>query len=399
MKHRIHRAVSLGALGAMLAAVVFVGVAGAAPGSTPGSTPEDTTDMSSQSSPPSTPGPDGTTTPAIAGPISAERCAENQAAGTITYLSAFDFAAAASIIDVVVAEENGYFDALCLDVKLVPSFATANYTIVAAGRAQFSSAGSYTEILNFTADGAEFVAVVDYGKLPVEALITPEHGATSLEQLEGATIGVKGDIPPSIVAMLSGAGLQRGRDYDEVLLDGFDPVAQLATGIDALPVYKSNEPGQLDAQGIGYHRFDPVDHDIPGTFGILYTSRDFAADHPTVVEDFTRAALRGMEEAIADPDGATGIAWNAIETAGNDNFLVLEGEQFRWRQEMALVLTGTPEGEPVGLIDGDLFRTEYDAYVAAGVWPDGPPEFGEYYDAAPAAAAYADDGSVIWDVH
>ena len=53
-------------------------------------------------------------------------CATNKAAGKITYLSSFDFAAAASIIDVVVAKEKGYFDKMCLDVDLKPRFSTAN---------------------------------------------------------------------------------------------------------------------------------------------------------------------------------------------------------------------------------------------------------------------------------
>ncbi len=116
--------------------------------------------------------------------VDPERCAANQEAGTITYLSGFDFAAAASIIDVVVAEQSGYFDDLCLDVELKPSFATANYTLVGSDQAQFASAGNYTEILNFSGEGAEFVAFIDYGKTPIEALITPDGGATELSQLE-----------------------------------------------------------------------------------------------------------------------------------------------------------------------------------------------------------------------
>ena len=102
------------------------------------------------------------------------------------------------------------------------------------------------------------MAFINYGKTPIEALITPEGGATELAELDGGkTIGVKGDIPPSIVAMLADAGLARGTTYSEVLLDGFDPQAHLATDIDALPVYKSNEPGQLDAAGVSYTLFDP----------------------------------------------------------------------------------------------------------------------------------------------
>ena len=86
--------------------------------------------------------------------ISPERCEANKAAGNITYLSSFDFAASPSIVDVVVADKQGYFDDLCLDVDLKSSFSTANYPLVAANQAQFSSAGSYTELLRFAKDGA-----------------------------------------------------------------------------------------------------------------------------------------------------------------------------------------------------------------------------------------------------
>ena len=82
-------------------------------------------------------------------------------------------------------KESGYFDDLCLDVDLKPSFSTANYPLVASDEAQFSSAGNYTEILNNTGDGAEFVAFIDYGKAPIEALVTPEGGATELAAAQG----------------------------------------------------------------------------------------------------------------------------------------------------------------------------------------------------------------------
>lgn len=337
--------------------------------------------------------PDVTTVPA--GGIDPERCATNEAVGTITYASSFDFAAAASIVDVIVAKEKGYFEALCLDVELVPGFSTENYPLITAGTAQFSSAGNFTEILNRSTGGGEYVALVNYGKGPIEALMTPADGAATIAELEGATIGVKGDLPPSIVALLAKNGLERETDYDEILLDSYDAAASLPL-VDALPGYKSNEPGQLDRAGIAYHLFDPVSEGIPGTFGILYTSKSFAAEHPTVVEDFTRAALKGMEDAIADPAAAVAMSVAQIDAAGNQSFLTEEGETYRWTQELEVVLATTPDGEPVGLIDPELFRAEYDAYVEAGVWPDGAPEFTESYDAAPAAAAYGADGKVIW---
>ena len=81
----------------------------------------------------------------------ADRCEANQAAGTITYLTGFDFAAAASIVEVVVADERGYFDDLCLDVEITPSFSTANYPLVASNEVQFASAGNFSEVATFAA--------------------------------------------------------------------------------------------------------------------------------------------------------------------------------------------------------------------------------------------------------
>src|SRR6188474_2092168 len=90
--------------------------------------------------------------PVVAGePFPSDRCEANKAAGTISYLSGFDFAAAASIMEVMMAADRGYYADLCLDVKLTPSFSTANYPLVASNEAQFSSAGSFTELASFSA--------------------------------------------------------------------------------------------------------------------------------------------------------------------------------------------------------------------------------------------------------
>ncbi|TFH16706.1 MAG: hypothetical protein E4H05_06915, partial [Acidimicrobiales bacterium] len=152
-----------------------------------------------------------------------DRCAANQAAGTITYLTGFDFAATASIVDVLVAEEKGYYEAMCLDVEVTPSFSTANYPLVAENDAQFASGGSFSEVASFAAaNDAELVAVAVEGPTAIDSLIVKPGVATELADLEGTTIGVKGKLPPSVAAMLAQAGLIEGENYDTVLLDGFD---------------------------------------------------------------------------------------------------------------------------------------------------------------------------------
>ena len=335
-------------------------------------------------------------TTAAAGAMSAEdaaaRCATNKAAGKITYASSFDFAAAASIIDVVVADNKGYFKDLCLDVELKPGFSFSNYPLVASNQVQFSAAGSYTEIVNYSKDGAKFVALTDYGKTPIEALVAKDPNLASLADLKGKTIGVKGDIPPSIVAMLDAAGLKRGTDYKEVLLDGFDPKVHIALPIDAMPVYKSNEPGQLDAANIKYKHFDPTKENIPGSFGLLYTSADYAAKNPTVVEDFIRAALKGMEDAAADPKAAVAISVAKINAAGNQAFLTEAGETNRWNAELAEVKIGLG-GQPIGTIIPAVLDAEIAAYTAAGILSVPDPKA---YDATIVPKLYGADGKVIF---
>ena len=325
----------------------------------------------------------------------ADRCAANKAAGKITYLSGFDYAASASIVEIVVAKEKGYFDKMCLDVDVKPSFSTVNYPLVGANTAQFASAGSYTEMLGYNKDGAHFVAVAIDGKVGVDALLVrPDSGVTTPAGLKGKKVGVKGALPPAEVALLNKYGLKQGKDYDEVSLDGFDPKVHWALPIDALPVYKSNETGQLDAAGIKYTMFDPVKEGIPGDFGVIYTNAGFAKDHPIAVQDFVRAAMKGMEDAQADVAGAVKIAVAKINGNGNPNYLSDAGESYRWGVEAKLVKDNTPAGEGIGVVHADALAKLVDAYTAAGVFATRPSIDGTYSDAL--KGVYDANAKVVW---
>lgn len=344
-------------------------------------------------------GGEGGVSPVVAGePFPEDRCEANRAAGTITYLSGFDFAATAGILDVVIAEQRGYFDELCLDVELQPSFSTANYPLVAGGEAQIASAGSFSEVVNFAASNEADLAVIDVeGRTAIDSLILKPGTAESLEDLAGTTIGVKGAIPPSVAAMLAGAGLLEGRDYQTVLIDGFDPLVHIELdGIVGFPGYKSNEPGQLERAGVAFDLFDPTEYDVPGSFGVLFTSREFLDQHPTAAEDFMRATMKGLADAIADPEGAPAAALELVEANGNPNFLSPEGEAFRWQTDVELLTAQTPAGTGIGIPDPALLQAEVEAYAEVGLFGDGgAPDIADRVAAEPITAVY-DGTEVIW---
>ncbi len=60
----------------------------------------------------------------------------------------------------LVAKQKGYFDDLCLDVKVSASFSVDNYPLIAANEAQFSSGGSFSEVVDYAGrNEAGFVAL------------------------------------------------------------------------------------------------------------------------------------------------------------------------------------------------------------------------------------------------
>lgn len=330
-------------------------------------------------------------------PFPAARCEANRAAGTIVYLSSFDFAASASIVDVLVADAKGYYDDLCLDVELRPSFSVSNYPLIAANEAQFSSGGSFSEMVDFAgANAAGFVALAVEGRTGIDALVTLDPAITTPADLAGRTIGVKGAVTASVRAMLADAGLVEGEQYDTVLLDGFDPLVHAASpGIAGFPVYKSNEPGQLEASGVPFGILDPSDFGIPGSFGIVYTNTTFLAEHPTAAHDFMRATMRGLADAIADPTEAAAIAVEAINAGGNAMYLTPEGETARWTVEAALVAEGVTPDAPLGVPVVDLLRAEVEAYAAVGLFGGVAPDIGSMVDATVLADLY-DGDTIIW---
>ena len=173
--------------------------------------------------------------------------------------------------------------------------------------------------------------------------------------------------------MLAKAGMVEGKDYTTVGIEGFDPLVHIKLpGLAGFPGYKSNEPGTLERAGISFTLFDPSKDGIPGSFGVIYTNAGFLTEHPTAAQDFVRASMRGMEDALADPKAAAQAAVDLINANGNKSFLSPEGEQFRWTTESGLVTQFTPKGQPVGLIDPADLQSQIDAYDAVGIFTKKP---------------------------
>ncbi len=289
--------------------------------------------------------------------VSSSRCATNQAAGTITYLTGFGWQASVGILDPVAAESLGYYSAMCLKVDLKPGNGdpTSSGQLVAAGRATFTELGSPSDAIQATAAGIDVDAVATYGNTTASTLLTMPS-VTNLRQLDGKTIGYKGAMPPIITAMLEKAGVDI-HSLKEVSV-GYDPTILPRGQVQALTAYKSNEPIELKDDGYKIHEWDPDSFGLRGAFNVFDVNRAWAKAHPSAVEDFLRATFEAYHYCLAH---ATACVKDAAKY--QTGYLVQQNVQ-RWQIESGEVDSTLLAGHGVGYEDQAQWEPEYKLLLA-----------------------------------
>ncbi|MGI4895017.1 MAG: ABC transporter substrate-binding protein [Janthinobacterium lividum] len=323
--------------------------------------------------------------------ISAQRCAENKAAGKITYVTGYQFQASASILDPVAAEALGYFDALCLDVEIQPGTGETaqNAQLVASGTAQISSMSGNSDVLVNVANGVDVKAVALFGHVPIATLMT-EPDITDLKQLQGTTLGQKGALPVAIEAMLRADGVNV--DSIKQVVVGYDPTVLVRGQVQSLTGYKSNEPLTLAGLGDKITQWNPEKYGVPGTIATTIANPEFLAKNPTAVEDFVRAQLKAYDYCEASDAQATECVGYAAKRsqAGYDTAHNVQV----WTTESGLVDSTLPSGQVLGQIDTASMQTEGDFLVRMGQIST-VPDVTTLVDADLVPSLYR-DGTLVW---
>jgi len=302
------------------------------------------------------------------GIISAERCAANRAAGTITWVSPFGFDAAAGIIDVFAADQLGYFRDLCLNVKLVTS-SQNSASLVSSGAATTTSTGSAADFLVLAANGSNTTGVATYGNASAYCIITrPEY--TSLKQLEGHTLGYHFVQAAPNLEMLRSAGV----DLDKVKLintPNFDPHQVVQGKLDAVSCYQSNEPLTLRAEGARFNLFTPEQFGVSGTYNVVFFNNAFLEAHRAAAQDFMRADLRAFAYCEEHQAGCISIEQRYAEHAGAEYPIAHEREV--WRLEAKLSRDNTLAGKGIGVQSYAEWQPELREVTKFGLADNVPP--------------------------
>lgn len=296
----------------------------------------------------------------VAAVIDQERCDANRAAGTVTYITGYQYQASVSILEAIAADALGFFEAVCLDVEIQPGTGDTigNSQLVSAGTAHFTSLGNEAEVLQANDAGHDVIGISTYGHVPIATLLTGT-GVEELGDLEGATLGHKGMLPAPLEAMLVADGVDM--DSLDIVEVGYDPSVLPRDQVQALTGFRSNEPFLLADMGEEYNEWLPEDYGVVGSFGVMATHPVWAEENPTVVEDYLRALAQAFTYCQENGEECVGYAAELAESGYDvDHNLRI------WNAEHELVTSSTPDDAPPGYIDLNLTEAEGETLVDNG---------------------------------
>ncbi|WOD39521.1 ABC transporter substrate-binding protein [Nodosilinea sp. E11] len=259
-----------------------------------------------------------------------------------------------------IALENGYFAEAGLDVSFERGFGSADsITKIAAGQYDIGEGDMYSMIeFNEQNPNDQLVAVaIKFNRSPFAIVTKADSEFDTPADLAGANLAAPaGDGPRRLWPVLA---QEVGADPDSVEWTNVEPQLReslLAQGnadgiscfsISCLPVL--HQKLGLPPEDLNVFYYNDYGLDLYGN--ALIVRRDFLEANPEVVQGFVTAYLRGLKEALADPEAALALV---TEVADDELFdVAIESERINIALDR---LYTSPEVDTMGIGGVDPVR-------------------------------------------
>ena len=226
---------------------------------------------------------------------------------SFTFMAGFRAQANLPFVAAYVADQEGYFDELGLDVTIQhPSGQGEHIRLLLSGDVDLTTQPA-SEVIQRRADpGAPLVVVALFGQSgDLGYVVLEDSGIASPADFAGRTVGFKSVVQAEFLALLNANGLSA--DDVELVGVGFNPVVLPEGQVDVYPVFLNNEPDILQrVMGESIRIFQASDAGVP-TLGVAYVvTEDLLADETRreALRRFLTATMRGLQFALADPAAA-----------------------------------------------------------------------------------------------
>ncbi len=233
-----------------------------------------------------------------------------------------------------VTRERGYFADAGFDVNFDYRWETDGIQLVAAGELPFTVA-SGDQVIQARSMGLPVVAIAAWWQsFPVSVITLEDIPLESPEALRGLRIGLPETFGASYIglrALLDAGGLTE-QDVDLQAI-GYAQLAVLTAGtVDAVVVYTNNEPVVLGLQGVSFHELRVMDYSNLVS-NVLVSNDTYIAENPEETARFVEAFLKGLGDALEDPDAAFEISEIYVEGLADNRstqWPVLEASSALW---------------------------------------------------------------------
>ncbi len=198
------------------------------------------------------------------------------------------------------ADQNGYYADEGLAVTLREGGLKVDYlTPIVEGTAQFGDAGA-DELLLARAGGKPLVALATiYRRSPSAFVSLADSGITRPKDFIGKSIRITPQSATRFHAMMARAGI-RPDQYTEVTLPS--DLSTFKSGqAQVWAMYVNNFAVTVQQAGYKLNFIYPDDYGVHFYADSIFTSDDFLAKNPELVQRFLRATLKGWTYAVENP--------------------------------------------------------------------------------------------------
>jgi NitT/TauT family transport system substrate-binding protein len=219
-----------------------------------------------------------------------------------------------------VAKSKGFYEEEGLNVKIIASKGSAKVIqAIESGLADIGFADVPGVVMGRAAGATLKMVAVIYQKAPYAIFsLSPGASVTSAKQLEGLTLGSgAGSFTPKVIG---GFMQQQGLDPSKLSITNVAPPARgamlLSGKVPAIEFFVMAKPGLTRAAAKGGRELKTF---LLGSHGLdLYSNGIAATDayikkNPEIVRKFVRAALRGWQYALRNPEESAKLQRQFIE--------------------------------------------------------------------------------------
>lgn len=219
-----------------------------------------------------------------------------------------------------IAQEKGYFKDEGLNVTFNYGFESDLIKLLAADELQFV-VGSGDQVILARSQGLPIVYILQwYRQFPVSVVSLAEAGIRSPKDLIGKVVGTPAMFGASYIgwkALVYGAGIPEEKVTLQTI--GYTQLASLLEHrVDAAICYVVNEPVQLRAAGHAINEIMVSDYVDLVSNGLITNEKSIRERRETV-RALARALVRGIRDALADPEAAFEICLKHVPEAGGEN--------------------------------------------------------------------------------